>query len=197
MLTYLHDNYGDLNELDLEDVEQAINQPFDPTESFSTFVKRIEDCMDIAGIAGAACSDAQTINKAFTLMIKLDAFPVGVREWRRKATNEKTWANFEKHFAEESKEHKRTHNVTAKASGYQVANAANQALLEAQNDFKDHTSSFLNSFQKSLCDQCQPVQQPQEDSKPIQQAACTNQSDMHQIVKELRDQNKQLLDQNK
>ena len=56
ILQYLYDNYGDLNELELEDIDKILNQPYEPSEPFSTFIKRVEDCIDIANTAGVPYS---------------------------------------------------------------------------------------------------------------------------------------------
>jgi len=96
ILQDLYTNYGDLTECDLEDIEKTINIQFDPTEPFGTFVKRIEDCMDVTEAAGAQYMAQQIVNKAFSLIIKSDAFPDGVCEWRQKPTLDKTWVYLKK-----------------------------------------------------------------------------------------------------
>ena len=47
------------------------------------------------------------------------------------------------------KEHRKNNKITSKTAGYQVANTANQALLEAQNDFKYFTSQIIEEFKTS------------------------------------------------
>ena len=59
ILQHLYESYGDLDENYLEANEKILTQEFNIAEPSSVFVKRIEDCMDIAEAAGAPCTDAQ------------------------------------------------------------------------------------------------------------------------------------------
>ena len=76
-------------------------------ETFSVFVKRIEDCMDVTEVSGAPCTDAQITNKVLSITLKVDIFHDGVREWIRKTTNNKTWSTFKQHFNVEMKEQRK------------------------------------------------------------------------------------------
>ena len=67
---YLYQNYGDLNKSDLEQVEKSLNTPFDPIEPFSTFIKRVEDIMDLAEAVGVLYTTNQIVNEAFNLITK-------------------------------------------------------------------------------------------------------------------------------
>ena len=66
----MHDNYGDLDEADLEQVELKMSSPFDPNDPFGTFVDKIEDCVDLAEAAGAPYITEQIVQKAFNAMSK-------------------------------------------------------------------------------------------------------------------------------
>ena len=127
---YLYDKYGDLDEADIEDLDKQLAEPYDPNEPFGTFVKRIEDIMEVAEAAGCAYTHDQITSKAFNLISKSQAYPEGCREWKRKATENKTWTNLKTHFSLETKEYRKKSTHLAKDS-YQAAHAANQALLEA------------------------------------------------------------------
>ena len=187
ILQHLYDNYGDLDESDLEANEKTLTQEFDVTEPFSMFIRRIEDCMDLAEAAGAPYTDRQIATKAFNSIIKADLLHDGVKDWRRKASTDKTWANLKLHFTVEVKEYKKNNKTTSKTAGYQVANTANQALIDAQNDFKDFTSQIIEEFKTS--------NQENEPPQMTQQAAYT--SSYSNEVKEMKEQMKLLLEQNK
>jgi hypothetical protein len=62
---------------------------------------------------------------------------------------DKTWANLKNYFAIEAKEYYKRHSGMARET-YQVANVTNQALLEAQADFRNYTISFIEEFQQAL-----------------------------------------------
>ena len=103
-----------------------------------------------------------------------------------------TWARFKTHFVIEHKEYKKTHGLTSKSTGYQVVNATNQALLEAQDDFKTCTTNFLDTFQQTLHREVTPPQQP---AFPHHQAShAARDENLCKMIEELKDQNKQLLD---
>ena len=57
--------------------------------------------------------------------------PKGTRDWIRRTTADKTWADFKLHFDQEAKDYRKSNASTAKSTGYQTANATNQALLES------------------------------------------------------------------
>ena len=86
------------------------------------------------------------MQKAFNAVSKVQCYPDGAIGWRRKTTTDMTWANYKQHFTQEDKEHKKANADTTKSSGYQIDNATNQALLEAQNDVKSVTESCINGF---------------------------------------------------
>ena len=101
--------------------------------------------MEVAEAAGCANTPNQITHKAFNLIEKSQAFPEGCREWKRKTNAEKTWNNLKNHFSIEVKEYRKRASHLAKDS-YQAAHVANQALLDAQAEFRDYTSSFLSEF---------------------------------------------------
>ena len=85
------------------------------------------------------------------------------------------------------KEYKKNNKTTSKTAGCQVSNTANQALIDAQNEFKDFTSQIIEEFKTS--------NQENELPQMTQQAAYT--SSYSNEVKEMKEQMKLLLEQNK
>ena len=192
----MYTNYRDLDEGDLATIEESMNLPYDPMEPFSVFITRIEDGIDLVEATGAPYSKNQIIKKAANLIVKAQCFPEGIREWKRKAAIDQTWATFKIHFGQEAKEYRKNNTNTARSSGYQVVNTANQALLEAQQDFRTVTDSFISDFKKAMeHQQTNPaIETPSQYQPTIQQAAFTsNDSSLQTIIKELREQNAMLL----
>ena len=155
-------------------------------------MRRIEDAMDVAEAAKFPHALPQILQKALNLIIKSQILPeTSFREWRSKPVPDKTWANFKKHFAKEVRNYKKDQGITAKSS-YSVANADNQALLEAQNEFRNLTQSFINEFRNSTSSaninipSCSPC--PSEDHAL---STITN-ADMCKLIKELKEENKDL-----
>ena len=105
--------------------------------------------MEIAEAAGYAYTLEQITSKAFNLIQRSQAFPEGCREWKRKTSINKTWHNLKQHFSLEAKEYRKQSAHLAKDT-YHTANTTNQALLEAQTEFRDFTSSFLSEFKDTF-----------------------------------------------
>ena len=186
IFTYLFNKYGDLDEADVEKIDKTLTKPYDANEPFGSFVKKVEDAMEIAEAAGCPYTPQQIVAKTFNTINKANVYPEGCREWKRKAPADKSWANFKQHFSLEAKEYRKNQDTTSRED-YQVANAANQALLQAQSDFRDYTSQFLTEFQQAL---------NKENEPPLtnQQAHAANNS--VSALKDLRDQMNQLRQQN-
>ena len=77
---YLYDKYSDLDETDVEDLEKQLTELFDPNEPFGTFVKRVEDIMEVSEATGCPYIPEQITSKAFNLISKSQAYPKGCRE---------------------------------------------------------------------------------------------------------------------
>ena len=195
IFAYLYDKYGDLDEADIENLDKQLAEPFDSSEPFGTFIKRIEDIMEIAEAAGCAYTPAQITSKAFNLICKAQVFPEGCREWKRKANTDKTWSNLKTHFSVEAKEYRKKSSHLAKDT-YQTAHAANQALLEAQAEFRDYTSSFISEFQEAL-NQPHALKQPPKEDSTVQQAHAATAPELGNLIKDLRTQLQESQAQNK
>ena len=190
IFAHLFDKYGDLDEEDVETLDKQLAEPYDPNEPFGAFVKRVEDIMEVAEAAGCAYTPEQITSKAFNLISKSQAYPEGCREWKRKPLADKTWTNLKNHFAIEAKDYRKKSAYQAKDT-HQAAHAANQALLEAQAEFRDYTSSFLTEFQQAM------AKQEQTDVAPQQAHATTTSTEMTTLAKELRAQLQEARDQNR
>ena len=123
--------------LKLEEAEKAVSEEFDINEPFGACVLKIEDAMDVATAAKFPHTPQQIVTKSYNIMVKAQVLPeASLREWRIKSTADKTWANFKLHFAKEVRDFKKEQGITAENSH---ANLANQALLQAQADFRQLT----------------------------------------------------------
>jgi len=180
ILRYLYDRFGEVTPAELEEAEQKLSQPFEPFEPFGVFICRIEDAVDIAEAAHCPFTTQQILNKTLTSIIKAQALPeVAIREWRNKTSEEKTWATFKNHFSKEVKNYQRDQGLTAKST-YNVANATNQALLQAQTDFRTLTENFIEEFKRN--------NQPINDEPPqyLYQAHATNSNALLALIEDLR-----------
>ena len=68
----------------------------------------IEEAIDIAEAVHYLFTPQQIVNKALKNFIKIQALSeVVIREWRNKATADKTQANFKAHFSKEVKDYEK------------------------------------------------------------------------------------------
>ena len=188
IFTYLHDKYGDLDEADVERLDKELTEPFDPNEPFGTFISRIELIMETAEAANCPCTPSQIVSKAFNAINQSNAYPEGCREWKRKSASDKTWANLKSHFSAEAKEYRKRSNAARQDFG--AANSANQALLEAQTEFRDYTSNFLSEFQQAINNK------ENIPPTPMEQQAHYSSNNSSAALKDLQDQMKELRQQN-
>lgn len=140
IFTCLRNRFGEVAPVELEEAEKSLNEPF------GVFACTIEDAVDAAKAAGCPFAPQQITNKALTNILKAQALPdAAIREWRYKDTTEKTWANFKIHFSKEVRDYQKDQGLTAKST-CNVANAANQALLQAQSNFRALTENAIKEF---------------------------------------------------
>ena len=105
---------------------------------------QIEDAQEVVAIQNPYTAE-QIISIAFTLVQQTGYYDQWCREWKRKATNDKTWNNFKLHFAREFKETRdvqqntRTNRFAANAIAMEQANAAMITELT-----QDHTAALAN-----------------------------------------------------
>lgn len=73
MLQCLCNRYGELDEVNIEDLDEKLATPFDPTEPFGDHIKNEKDIMEIAETAGCLCTISQILSKCFNLINKSGA----------------------------------------------------------------------------------------------------------------------------
>ena len=131
--------------------KKTFSQPFDTTAPFGSFVKKIEETMDLAEAEDCSYTQEQLISKSFNCILKIQTLPnTAIREWKNAPQTDKTWTNFKNHFVCEVKEYQQDQSITASNSSDNVANAANQSLLQAQNDFREITTFIINNIRKEF-----------------------------------------------
>jgi len=189
ILQYLYDRYGELDEVDIEALDEKLATPFDPTEPFGDFIKNVEDIMEVAEAAGCPYTTSQILSKCFNLINKSGALSLGCREWKRKLSTDKTWANFKTHFGKEVKDYKKDQGHTT-GNTYNVANATNQELLEAQADLRTYGAKILDEVQNAL----RTTESAQVANATISYSDLQSQiNSLKQQLKETQDQNRVLL----
>ena len=131
----------------MEEVEKSVHQSFNVNSSFGELAKRVEDAMDIEE-AGCTNIPEQISSKAFNLVVNSQALLyTGVKEWRRKSSADKTYSNFKLNFAKEVSDFHKDQGLTSR-NPCPVKNSTNQALLQAQEYFRDLTQTLMSNFKQ-------------------------------------------------
>jgi hypothetical protein len=123
MLTNLFNNYAQIDNLAMDDVETNIRKQWNPNTPIESMHKQIQTNCDIAKMANQPYSAAQKLSFAYTLVFKTGMYFEACKEWDAKPTADKTWANFKLHFKEEQTRLDRQQRTTQQG-GYHSANAA-------------------------------------------------------------------------
>ena len=91
ILTYLYDRFGKVSALELEEAEKSFTEPFDAAAPFGSFVKKIEETIDLAEVAICPYAPEQIVTKAFNCILKAQSLPdAETREWKQAAQAHKT-----------------------------------------------------------------------------------------------------------
>ena len=195
MMQCLNDNFNEVSPLEMEEAEKYMQQDFDVNSTFGTFVKHIEDTMDIVESARFAFKPEKIVNKAFNPVVKAQALPeTGTRERRRKSSANKIWTKFKLYFSKEARDYHKDQGITAKNT-FLVANTANQALLQEQEDFRDLTQNLKNDFKQQT--QKFIYLMPSDTTLPVfqhvdQSHSNVNKNELFQLLKEFQDIKKML-----
>lgn len=144
ILNHLWIEYGTLTEEMVQDNDRKLRSQISGETHFEELLMQIEDAQEVVAIQNPYTAE-QIISIAFTLVQQTGYYDQGCREWKRKATNDKTWDNFKLHFAREFKETRdvqqntRTNRFAANAIAMEQANAAMITELT-----QDHTAALAN-----------------------------------------------------
>ena len=104
--------------------------------------------MDLSGSAGCPYTPEQMFTNTHNCILKSQFFPdASTRELKRKTSIEKAWPNFKKYQQNQG---------TIVKSTYNVANSANQELLQSQYDFRQLSSEMIDNLRKEFYDALTP-----------------------------------------
>ena len=138
-----------MDEADIEKLEKTLAEPYYANKPSGSFTKCIKDTIETTEAAHCSYTPSQVVTKVFNAINKANVCPEGHYKWKQKLTSDKMWANLKVCFSWESKEC-RKHQHSAAKEDYYVASITNQASLEAQSKFRNHTTKFLAEFQDTM-----------------------------------------------
>jgi hypothetical protein len=123
MLDHLFETYGNITAVDLEINFEHMRRAWDPQQPVESRFKQIQDCTDNSEAGGVLIVHPQQIIVWYAKIFATGQFMSACRRWNDKHTIEKTWTQFENHFAAH-RQHKQMQGESAATAGYHSANAA-------------------------------------------------------------------------
>ena len=95
MLTYLYQNYGEIESGDLTENNKRFLTPYDVSTQIKNLWEQIEEAIAFSGAADAPYTAQQVINNAYDLLHKTGQFNKDkLKEWMRLLIAQQTWNQF-------------------------------------------------------------------------------------------------------
>jgi hypothetical protein len=123
VLMHLNQTYGFINPTQLAENYNKMMAPINFQDPIKTMFKQIENGVHYANAGMQPYTEAQHVNIDFLLILNTGAIPDACREWQRRTSVNKTWADFRREFARTQRE-QRIISGTASGAGYHTANVA-------------------------------------------------------------------------
>jgi hypothetical protein len=120
LMEHLYDNYGLIDDVDLEVNQVTMMKPYDPETPLALLVAQLQRGRTFANIGGHGLTDGMLISKGITLLSNTAVFNDDIKDWNRLNATEKTWANFKSHFQRAHRERRKA-VTTAGQGGYNAS----------------------------------------------------------------------------
>eukprot|EP00978_Attheya_sp_CCMP212_P022997 scaffold69585_cov24-Attheya_sp.AAC.1 len=98
LMEHLYDNYGLIDDVNLEVNQVTMMKPYDPETPRALLVAQLQRVRTLANIGDQGLTDGMLISKGITLLSNTTVFNDDIKDWNRLDAKEKTWANFKTHF---------------------------------------------------------------------------------------------------
>jgi hypothetical protein len=125
MLTHLITRYGQITEEEIEANENILHTPFDISDSFESFIKRMQMCKSYADEANEPITDGRLTRIAVGLIKSTHLFTTPIDKWDDKPAPDKTWATFKTHFQKAYEKYIKSQETL------HAAGIANNAMIQA------------------------------------------------------------------
>ena len=120
ILEHCFDRRGKINDTLIDDNNNKADEPFTQNEGMTNYIRRIEQCQQLAHDAGIAWTDAQLVQRAQTAMGKCGLFRDEYKEWVRLPRAEKTWVDFKRFWQQRYAEYEHLTKLTAAEGGFEA-----------------------------------------------------------------------------
>eukprot|EP00957_Ditylum_brightwellii_P126174 9619202-Ditylum_brightwellii.AAC.1 len=115
----IHDVWEDYT-IQIGGKQQGHKKHYDPMLPIEHLAGQIESAVTIAGIANQLYTVAQVFSIAYNLVFKTDVYTEAFMEWHNKLDVEKTWPNFNCHFAAAYADNLKENTATSMGYGANV-----------------------------------------------------------------------------
>jgi hypothetical protein len=122
ILAHLTTTYGTIKQSDIEANREKLLAPWKMEDPIESLWDRIDVAQRFATQAGQPLPDESAIYLTLEVLTKTGVLPLAIRDWKKKATADKTLANFKLHFTSEIEEYNL--QLTARSTGYHGAHGA-------------------------------------------------------------------------
>ena len=113
ILDHCFDRRGHISDTLIADNNAKADEPFTRNEGMANYIRRIEQCQQLAVDAGIAWSDSQLVQRGQTAMGKCGLFRDEYKEWLRRPSGDKTWIDFKRYWQERYAEYEHLARLTA------------------------------------------------------------------------------------
>jgi hypothetical protein len=143
MLDHLFETYGNITAVDLEINFEHMRRAWDPQQPVESLFKRIQDCADYSEAGGFLIGQPQQINVGYDKIFATGHFKSACNRWNEKHAIDKTWTQFNSHFAAAHRQHKQIQGESAATAGYHSTNAA---VSHNEDQMAEATIGALSNF---------------------------------------------------
>ena len=146
------DRRGHLTDTLIEENLQKADEPFDLDEGMPNYIKRLEQCQQLASDAGEAWTDAQLVRRGQTAMGKSGFFRDEYKEWLRRSRPNRTWHHFKNFWQQRFAEYQELNKLTASDSKFEANTAYDTAggNAEAINNAMDNLAVIMSSDKNAV-----------------------------------------------
>ena len=134
ILEHCFDRRGQLTDTLVEDNHRRAEEPFDRSEGMANYIRRMEQCQQLATDAGEAWTDAQLVRRGQTAMGKSGLFRDEYKEWLRRDRQEKSWVDFKKYWLQRYAEYEELNKLTTVDSTLEAHAAFQDPQNQREND---------------------------------------------------------------
>jgi hypothetical protein len=129
LLQHLQTTYVAITFTQLDQNLAKLDRDFNPDEPMELLWKRVKETRQFAADSQDPISEITAVRKTLSVLKKTGVFTDAIKDWRKRADADWTWANFKSDFNLANNERERA--LTAATAGYHSANAVQAEAQQA------------------------------------------------------------------